>query len=312
MKPFTKFSPILLLVPLLLFLFLKNPWADSDKTGNIIDPEEISRMWKDFSGRRKGKIIYADPPDMIILYLHNGIRKKIEGIEVEGGKGRRNRGKTPRPFWAPDGTFFVYRYSGNIFIADEYGKKRAIQNHKMDTSKETRWSIIELGGKNFIFGPSKSKKGIAVSVEDPAVSIDIFPFPVIDKHCELTGDGKFIVYNSSSDIYVAGLSEKDKGVKISFRQNCRPCASPENYAAWLPAPHYKYNIHSVRDGKFVKALKAPVNGEIYRLNWSNDEEFVVHMFGSRGNTRMHVRKISNGESLFVGNGWDPDLWVEKD
>jgi len=58
-------------------------------------------------------------------------------------------------------------------------------------------------------------------------------------------------------------------------------------------------------------IKAPVNEEIYRLNWSNKEEFAVFMFGSRGNTRMHITKISNGKSLYIGNGWDPDLWIES-
>lgn len=299
------------MLPFILYLFFQNTGTDPDKVENFIKPEEISKKWRDFSGEREGKVIYADPPHMIILYLHSGIRKKIEGIEVAGGKGRRNRGKTPRPSWSPDGTFFVYRYSGNIYMADESGEKRIIRNSKMDTSNETRWSIVVLGGKNYIVGPSKSKTAIAVSLKNPAVSLDIFPFPVIGKHCELTGDGKYIVYNSSGDIFVADLSEKNKGIKISFRQNCRPCASPKNFAAWLPAPHYKYNIHNVRDGQFVKALKAPANEEIYRMNWSNDEEFAAHMFGSRGNTRMHVRKISNGDSLFIGNGWDPDLWIEE-
>jgi hypothetical protein len=25
---------------------------------------------------------------------------------------------------------------------------------------------------------------------------------------------------------------------------------------------------------------------------------------------MHVRQISTGKSVFIGHGWDPDLWVE--
>jgi len=166
-------------------------------------------------------------------------------------------------------------------------------------------------GENYIFGPSQAGEGIAVNINDPSVIIEVFPYPIIDKHCELTGDGKYIVYTNGSDIYVANLSMSNTGIRISQRQNCRPCASPEKYAAWLPAPHSKYNIHDVRNGKFVKELKAPENEEIYRLNWSNDEEFAVHMFGSRGNTRIHIRRISNGKSLFIGNGWDPDLWISN-
>jgi len=312
MKPYIKFSILFLLIPVLLFLFCQGSGSDPGKTGDIIIRSEGLRIkWDKFSGGREGKVLYSDPPYMMILYLHKGITKNLSGIVVEGGKGRWKRGKTPRPFWSPDGSFFVYRYSGEIFIADEFGKKILIYNKKMDTSKETRWSIITLEGENYIFGPSKTGTGIAVSIDDPEISIEIFPFPVIDKHCELTGDGKYIVYNNGKDIFVSDLSSGTKGIKISTAQNCRPCASPHNYAAWLPAPHIRYNLHNVKDGHFVKELKAPENEEIYRLNWSNDEEFAVHMFGSRGNTRIHIRNVINGASLFVGNGWDPDLWIEK-
>lgn len=310
MKPYARFSLLFIMILFILFFFLRNSEVDQDKTGEIILKKEgLRTKWEKFSGGREGKILYSDPPYMMILYLHKGTTKKLEGIVVEGGKGRWKRGKTPRPFWSPDGSFFVYRYSGEIFIADEYGKNMLISNKKMDTSKETRWSIITLEGENYIFGPSKTKTGIAVSIENPEISIDIFPFPIIDKHCELTGDGKYIVYNNGRNIFVSELSGRTKGVKISNNQNCRPCASPHNYAAWLPAPHIRYNLHSVKDGHFVKELKAPKNEEIYRLNWSNDEAFAVHMFGSRGNTRMHIRNINTGNSLFIGNGWDPDLWI---
>ncbi|MCK5004365.1 MAG: hypothetical protein KAS21_04720 [Candidatus Aminicenantes bacterium] len=312
MKPYARFSLLFFLIPVLLFVFFQNSEIDQGKSvKNIIKSESLRAKWKKFSGGREGKILYANPPNMMILYLHKGIVKKLNGIVVEGGKGRWKRGKTPRPFWSPDGSFFVYRYSGDIFIADEYGKKILISNKKMDTAKETRWSIITLEGEYYIFGPSKTGTGIAVSIDNPGISIEIFPFPVIDKHCELTGDGKYIVYNNGRDIFVSDLSSRTKGIKISSGQNCRPCASPQNYAAWLPAPHIRYNIHNVKDGTFVKEFKAPENEEIYRLNWSNDEEFAVHMYGSRGNTRIHIRNFNNGNSLFVGNGWDPDLWIEK-
>ncbi len=294
----------------LILFFLLNSGIKKEETGNITSgSSDIGRKWTKFARGREGKLLYSNPPHLMIMSLNDGIVKKLKGIVVEGGKGRWKRGKTPRPFWSPDGSFFVYRYSGNIFIADEHGKKVMISNRKMDTSKETRWSIIVLNEKNYIFGPSKAGTGIAVKIDDPEIVIEIFPFPVIDKHCELTGDGKYIVYNNGKDIFVAELSSNNKGIKISSGQNCRPCASPLNYAAWLPAPHFRYNLHNVKDGQFVKALKAPEKEEIYRLNWSNDEEFAVHMFGSRGNSRIHIRNIINGESLFVMNGWDPDLWI---
>ncbi len=310
MKPYARFSLLFFLIPVVLFFLFQNSETGKEKTGNyVIKSESLRIKWEKFSGGREGKILYSNPPDMMILYLHKGIVKKLNGIVVEGGKGRWKRGKTSRSFWSPDGSFFVYRYSGEVFIADEYGKKMLIYNKNMDTSKETRWSIITHEGKNYIFGPSKTGTGIAVSIDNPGITIEIFPFPVIDKHCELTVDGKYIVYSNGRDIFVSDLSSRTKGIKISSGQNCRPCASPHNYAAWLPAPHKKYNIHNVKNGNFVKELKAPANEEIYRLNWSNNEEFAIHMFGSRGNTRIHVRNVRNGNSLFVGNGWDPDLWI---
>jgi hypothetical protein len=35
------------------------------------------------------------------------------------------------------------------------------------------------------------------------------------------------------------------------------------------------------------------------------------MYGAAGNTRMHVRRVSTGANLFIGYGWDPDLWVGR-
>ncbi len=313
MKPLFKYSLILFVIVISSFFYIHYSSVEPvDNKSNAVDKNILKARWEMFSGGREGKIVYADPPNMIFIDLKNGSRRKIPGIITEGGKGRRNRGKTPRPFWSPDGKIFVFRYSGSIYTADESGIKKRIFNKRMDTSNETRWSIIKLNGKYNVFGPSKNRTGIAVSIENPEDLSELFPYPVIGKHCEVTSDCKFIVYGSRKNIFVADLSSGSPGIKISNGQNCRPCASPSSFAAWLPAPHYKYNIHSIKDGRFIKELNAPENGEIYRLNWSNDEEFAVHMFGSRGNTRMHIRKISSGESLFIGNGWDPDLWIGKD
>lgn len=309
MKRFLRISPILVLVPVLLFFYVRYTETAQGNSEENPSQDSIGIKWKKFSGGRDGKLIYANPPDLFVLYLKTGNLNRIDGIRVDGGKGRWNRGKTPRPFWSPDGSFFVYRYSGRIYMADEKGKKKAVVNERMDTSNETRWSIVNLRGVDYIFGPSKDKTGIAVSINDPSVVLELFPYPVIDKHCELTADAGYLVYSTNSEIYIADLSVNSEGIKISHGQNCRPCASPRSYAAWLPAPHLKYNIHDIRTGKLYKELKAPVNEEIYRLNWSNDEEFAVHMFGSRGNTRIHIRKISSGESFFAGTGWDPDLWI---
>ncbi|MEN8222101.1 MAG: hypothetical protein ABFR36_02475 [Acidobacteriota bacterium] len=313
MKPLMKYSlPLLIIIVLSLFYMHYTGAEPEGPVKNEIKKSVLKKAWKKFSGGRDGKVVYADPPDMVILNLNNGTRKKIAGIVTEGGKGRWQRGKTPRPFWSPDGKFFVFRYSGSIYIADESGIKKQIENDRMNTSKETRWSIIEIEKDYYVFGPSKKRKGIAVNINNPEKVIVLFPHPLIGKHCEVTKDVRFIVYNNGKNIMVADLEKGGKGIRISKKQNCRPCASPSLYAAWLPAPHIKYNIHNVKDGKFIKELRAPENEEIYRLNWSNDEEFAVHMFGSRGNTRMHIRKISSGESLFIGNGWDPDLWIGKD
>ncbi len=306
------YTILLSVLSLIIFIFI-NFQSTEIKTKRLNKTirynDHLKNKWMDFSGGKKGKLIFADPPYLVIIYLHNGTKKKVFGIKVEGGKGRINRGKTPRPFWSYDGTLFSYRYFGNIYVSNEDGLRKIINNSDMDTSNETRWSLINLKGEKYLFGPSKRGTAIAVSIDNPANIVEIFPYPIIDKHCELTEDGKNIVYNNGNNIFIASLDIKGVGIKISHGQNCRPCISPMKYAAWLTAPHKSYNLHSITDGKFVKELKAPLREEIYRLNWSNKEEFAVHMFGSRGNTRMHIRKISTGESLYVGNGWDPDLWV---
>jgi len=313
MKPLIKYSVILVtIIVLSLFYIHYSSIANDVPEIKSINSNDLARGWEILSGGREGKIVYADPPDMIIIDLKSGKRNRISNLVVQGGKGRRNRGKTPRPFWSPDGNFFVFRYSGSIYTADESGIKKRIFNKRMDTSNETRWGIVKFKGKYNVFGPSKKRTGIAVSIDNPEDFSVLFPHPVIGKHCEVTSDCRFIVYGNRKDVFVADLLSGTLGIKISKGQNCRPCASPSSYAAWLPAPHSKYNIHNMKNGKFIKELNAPINEEIYRLNWSNDEDFAVHMFGSRGNTRMHIRKISTGESLFIGNGWDPDLWIGKD
>ena len=81
--------------------------------------------------------------------------------------------------------------------------------------------------------------------------------------------------------------------------------------AWLAHGHTHYQIHRAGDGIPCGQLKAPPGEEIYRLNWSNHRDFGVHMYGSQGNTRMHVRKISTGDFIYIGEGWDPDLWVDS-
>jgi hypothetical protein len=180
----------------------------------------------------------------------------------------------------------------------------------MDKSKETRWSWCFYKGSDWALGPSKNKNIIMVKISNPLIVRRIHERGNVTKHCEITGNGKYIVYVDDRDIYVTRAWSHSQGIKISKGQNCRPCAAPDNRAAWLPASHREYLIYETSNGKFIGALKAPEGEEIYRLNWSNDPDFAVHMFGSRGNHRIHVRKVSTGDKIFVADGWDPDLWVE--
>jgi hypothetical protein len=126
----------------------------------------------------------------------------------------------------------------------------------------------------------------------------------------LTGTGNYVVYDDDSDIYVVPFGSSEPGIRISEGQSCRPCAAADDRVAWLPSPHNKYRVHDATNGKFLQDLNAPEGEEIYRLNWSNDPDFAVHMFGSSGNTRIQVRKISSRQYIFIGHGWDPDLWVK--
>lgn len=304
-----------LLIGFGVFLFLLSHWRDGgdDTPVNAVNPEKtaLAQNWAAFSGGREGKVVYAQPPFLYVLDLQTGVSKKVPRVVVDGAKGRRNRGKTPRPSWAPGGKWFSYRYNGHIFVCNEKGKRKAIQNDLMDASHETRWTWRSEDGEGWLVGPSKDKHVIMVKISDPSVVKTVFSGGKVDKHCDMTNDG-YIVYDNGSDIFVAPRNSTTEGIEISSRQSCRPCAAPNNRVAWLPAPHVRYDIHDAVTGRFIKALKAPDGEELYRLNWSNFPDFAAHMYGSRGNTRMHVRKISTGEYLFIGYGWDPDLWVGRD
>lgn len=285
-----------------------------DMGGNVeeakIEPHQkaISTGWASLSAGRKGKIVYAQPPKMIILDLTTGLKREVPNIITDGAPGRRKRGKSPRPSWSRDGKYFVYRYDGKIFVSDEAGHYRNIFNKQMDCSHETRWTFFHQAGIDYIAGPSVSGNVILVNAADPGMVKIAYSGGDVEKHCEITGTGKYVVYDNDSDICVAPFGT-GRGITISGGQSCRPCASPDNRVAWLPSPHTRYRIHDAVRGAFLKDLPAPKNQEIYRMNWSNLPDFAVHMYGSRGNTRIHVRKISTGEALFVCYGWDPDLFV---
>lgn len=269
---------------------------------------EIQKQWAALSGNRQGKVVFSVPPHMYILYLHSGTLKKIPGITTAGAKGRRLRGKSPRPSWSPNGNKFVYRFQGNIYICHENGSPKKITHPDMDCSDETRWTWHIENNTDWITGPSKNKNIIMVNTQNPTEIKTLYNRGDVEKHCDMTGSGQ-LVYDNGSDIYVTPARSHSRGVKISNGQSCRPCASPGNRAAWLTVPHLKYYIHDASTGKLLQTLDAPPGEELYRLNWSNHPDFAVHMFGSRGDERMNVRKISTAQAIFIGNGWDPDLWV---
>lgn len=283
-------------------------------------PKDIAAGWARISGDRAGKVIFAQPPRMIILDLKTGREKVVPHVTTAGAQGRAKRGASPRPSWCPDGKRFIYRYNGGIFVCDESGNKKEINNEIMDCSDETRWSWRVEGGEDWAVGPSKDGDVIMVNIADPAVVKTVYGGGDVCQHCEMTGSGRYIVYavygkfpfSRRSDVYVArvGSRSRDESKKISKGQACRPCADPGERVAWLPSGHKEYLIHNAATGKQIGALRAPPGEEIYRLNWSNDADFAAHMYGSEGNERIHVRRISTGEYLFIGNGWDPDLWVD--
>lgn len=296
------------------FAFWVYFFSPFDSIGVVEDAaaRDIVQGWKQLAGKRQAKVIFARPPNMVILDLRTGIERVIANVEVAGGKGRFLRGRTPRPSWAPDGKRFIYRYDGNIYVCDESGNKKIIANKLMDRSHETRWSWYRADGQDWAVGPSKGGNAIMVNIADPTMTRLAYGGGDVVKHCEISGSGRYLVYATRRQVFVApvGSESKEKSMLISSGQSCRPCAAPDNRVAWLPVPHTRYWIHDAATGRRLGALQAPPDEEIYRLNWSNDPDFAVHMYGSRGNERMHVRKISRGESLFIGSGWDPDLWVE--
>ncbi|HUU06490.1 MAG TPA: hypothetical protein VMZ49_11510 [Patescibacteria group bacterium] len=311
-------NPILVLVLLLVLAatvaWLALPGFDfargvfkEKKTG--IPSRVIAKGWAELSGKSRGKVVFARPPKMFLLDLTTGIEKEVPGVVVAGAAGRKLRGLSPRPFWAPDGEKFVYRFDNRVYVCDESGRKRVIINSQMDCSEETRWSWYRVGGRDWLAGPSLDKKIILVSVSDPAVVRTAYGGGHVEKHCEITGTGRFVVYDDGANIYVAPFGGKDKGTRISRGQNCRPCAAADDRAAWLPSPHSRYRIFQATSGRSLGDLMAPPGEEIYRLNWSNVADFAVHADGAGNIVRMHVRKISTGAYLFVGYGWDPDLWV---
>jgi hypothetical protein len=274
---------------------------------------KIVKGWQKMSGNKQGKVIYAKPPQLVILDLNTGREKEVPGAAVGGAKGRFNRGKSPRPSWSPDGKRFLYRYRGSVFVCDEQGNKKKILNELMDCSDDTRWSWRVENGEDWAVGPSKEKNVIMIKISNPTIVKPLYSGGDVIKHCEMTGTGRYIVYARMRDVFVvpAGSTSVDDSLQISTGQGCRPCAAPDHRVAWLTVPHEKYFIHDARSGKRTGVLHAPLGEEIYRLNWSNNRNFAVHMFGSRGNVRMHVRRIDTGEYIFIGNGWDPDLWIES-
>jgi hypothetical protein len=289
------------------FIFL--PFSPSQKPENVVVVKMIAG-WKSLSGGKKGKVVFAVPPHIFILDLGTGRQYKIPGITVEGGRGRKMRGLTPRPFWSPDGRNFIYRTRNRIYVSDTSGKKKAIFNPQMNSGKESRWSWWREDGTDWAVGPSKTGNIILVKIDDPSITRTVYSGGNVVDWCEMTGNGKYVVYDTGSDIFVSPTADSSRRIKISHRQSCRPCAAPDNRVAWLGIPHDRYWIYNAVNGEPIGELMAPPGEQIYRLNWSNLPDFAVHMFGSEANQRMHVRRISTGERLFIGYGWDPDLWVE--
>lgn len=298
-------------VGLFVLLVVSLPSDGTDEAVDTTTPDktDLIREWAVLSGNRKGKVIFAQPPGLYVLYLHTGELKRIPGVIVEGSKGRKMRGKTPRPSWAPDGNRFVYRYNKAVYVCDERGSKTVTFNERMDCSDETRWSWRREDNVDWLVGPSTEGNVILVNVSNPAVIKTAYSGGDVEKHCEMTGRGN-VVYDNGSGIYVTPAYSLEKGIRISTGQSCRPCASPDDRAAWLMVPHIKYLVFDASTGRALGEVGAPKGEELYRLNWSNLPDFAVHMYGSEGNERIHVRKLSTGEAIFIGSGWDPDLWVE--
>jgi hypothetical protein len=282
----------------------------STGSGEEATNPRLAAQWEELSGGRRGKVVFARPPDMFILNLSSGLCKKVPGLVVGGAPGRRTRGLSPRPSWSLDGERFLYRFDGRVYVATADGHRREIVNPLMDTSKETRWSWLRLDGRDWAVGPSTDGDVIMVGIEDPTVIRTAYDRGDVKWWCEITGNGRYVVVDNDRDVYVAPVGRSGERIKISERQSCRPCAAPDNRVAWLPAPHTRYLIFDAATGQPLPDLLAPPGEEIYRLNWSNHPDFAVHMYGSAHNLRMTVRRVSDGGSVFIGHGWDPDLWVD--
>ncbi len=310
---------------IIFFVFYYLSSNDSNVVKEEPVKEKVTAGWARMAGDRAGKVIFAQPPRMVILDLKTGVTKIVPNVVTAGAQGKARRGAAPRPSWSPDGKRFIYRYNGGVFVCDESGNKQEIKNNIMDCADETRWSWRAAGGEDWAVGPTKEGNVIMVKIADPTVVKTVYGGGDVCRHCEMTGSGRYIVYavygkfpfSRISDVYVArvGSRARDESKKISTGQACRPCADPGERVAWLPSGHEEYVIHNAATGKQIGVLRAPPGEEIYRLNWSNDADFAVHIFGSENknnvdNVRIHVRRIGTGEYLFVGRGWDPDLWIE--
>jgi hypothetical protein len=294
----------------LLYIHYYNGFGQ--KETQLIPPPSVKKLvkaWVVLSGNRQGKVVFARPPRMFILDLTTGKERVVPNVIVAGAPGRRQRGKTPRPSWAPDGKHFVYRYNTNIYVCDEAGNQHIIANKQMACGDETRWSWFCQDNTQWLAGPSEDKNVILVNISRPKVVKIAYGGGNVELHCEITGTGRYVVYDDGADIYVTPFGRIEKGIKISTGQSCRPCAAPDDRAAWLSSDHGRYHIYNAANGQFQGNLNAPPHEELYRLNWSNIPNFAVHMYGSRGNTKMYVRKVNTGEYVYIGCGWDPDLWI---
>lgn len=277
---------------------------------------DIKTGWARLAGQRRGKVVFAQPPKMMILDLSTGESREIPGLTVAGDKGRKERGKSPRPYFSPDGNRFIYRYNQQVYVCDAKGNRRAIANPAMNCDDEITWSWYRENGKDWAVGPSKDCNLIMVDLADPQKTRSIYGGGNVHLHGELTGTGEYVVFSTNDSVFLApfGTLSQAGARKISIGQGCRPCAAPDNRVAWLPEPHKRYWIYHAATGKPCGELPAPPHEEIYRLNWSNQPDFAVHMAGCDrpGYDRIHIRRISTSESLFIGTGWDPDLWVQPD
>lgn len=291
-----------------LILFLLSPGFTPSAFPRPGQPDRLGTQWRRLAGSKIGKMVFARPPYMYILNLPAATEKIVPGVIIEGGPGRKNRGKTPRPSWAPDGRFFSYRFSGHIFVSDESGQKKEIAHPLMDVSDETRWTWSRRKDGDWLVGPSIRRHVILVSITEPRRLQILYNGGDVIKHCELTG-GDYVIYDNGETIFSTPAFSHKKGIPLSHGQSCRPCASPDNRAAWLPFPHDRYIIHDAASGSQLSILAAPPGEEIYRLNWSNLPDFAVHMFGSEDNNRIFIRQTVSGASIYTGCGWDPDLWV---